>query len=223
MAKILVVDDDRTLSGMIVSWLKFENHKIDLAGTVVDAMHFLDQYEYDVVILDWQLPDGSGLELLNEFRRRGGKTPVLMLTGRSKLEHKEAGFDAGADDYLTKPFHIKELAMRVKALLKRSPELKEEVLHVGDIVLDTKKREVTVCGESVELFPQEFDLLEVLMRHPDQVVRYEIVINHVWQSDAGVSPEALRTLIARLRKKLNVGGTASMIETVHGVGHKLRP
>lgn len=222
MAKILIVEDDRTLCGTIESWLKADNHRIDVAFTFGDGEHFLDVYRYDAVILDVALPDGSGLDLLTRFRKKGGKTPVLMLTGRSKLEHKEEGFGAGADDYLTKPFNIKEMGLRVTALLRRG-EPPDDALLFGDICLDGKKREVTKAGALLDLYPQEFDLLEFLMKHPDEVVRSQVVISHVWGSDAAdVTQEALRTLVARVRKKLGETGDKSVIETVHGIGLRLR-
>lgn len=217
MAKILIVDDDHTLCGMIEEWLKHEKHKVDLAYNAADAWHFMELYEYDAIILDISLPDGSGIDLLNRFRKNGGKTSVLMLTGRTALEHKEEGFDAGADDYLTKPFHIKELILRVRALLKRGPELRDEIQKAGGITLDAKKREVTVHGVKVDFFNQEFDLLEYLMQNPNQVVRTEALISRVWQSDEGVSPEMVRSLIARVRKKIG----KDSIDTIYGVGYKL--
>lgn len=216
MSKILVVDDDRTLCGTVESWLKYEQHNVDLAHTYADAAQFLKTYTYDAIILDILLPDGNGVDLLAQFRRHKGNTRVLMLTGRGELEHKEAGYDAGADDYLTKPFHMKELSFRLRALLRRSADLRDDILSAGDLVLNSQKREVTIGGERIELFRQEFVLLEYFMLHPGQAIPIDVLINQVWRSDAGVSPDALRTLVARLRKKIGI----NVIETVHGVGYK---
>ncbi|HEY9715030.1 MAG TPA: response regulator transcription factor [Chroococcales cyanobacterium] len=221
MSKILVIDDDQGLCLLIESWLKTEGYKVDVANNIADGRHFLKEFDYDVIVLDITLTDGSGIGLLEEYRKTGGNTPVVMLTGRSLIEQKEEGFQAGADDYLTKPFHMKELSLRVRALLKRSAQQYLEVLEAGNVRLNPETHEVSVSGVAMELFPQEFSMLELLMRNKDKVVRAETLINRVWPSDSAVAPETVRSSLARLRKKMTQSGTTASIETVHSIGYRI--
>lgn len=186
-----------------------------------EALHRLKVSEYDLVILDWTLPKLAGVEVLKEHRRLGGQTPVLMLTGKDKISDKEEGFDAGADDYLTKPFHGKELTVRIKALLRRPPNLVKDVLRVGELVLEKENFSVRRGESEIRLLPKEFALLEFLMRHPNQVFSAEALLERVWVSESESTVEAVTTCIKRLRRKLESDGTPSPIATVHGVGYKL--
>ena len=182
----------------------------------------METYTYDAIVLDWGLPDGTGLDLISTYRTGGGAAPILMLTGRSQTSDKEEGLDGGADDYLTKPFQLRELTARLRALMRRPSVLVNEVLRGGNLELDVLKHELWKDGEPVKLFPQEFALLETLMRKPGVVHTTESLINHVWKSEAGASGETVRTSVLRLRRKIDTTGEPSWIENVHGVGYKFR-
>lgn len=221
MAKILVVEDDLGLSRMVRDWLTFEHHLVETADNGRDGLDKLSFYEYDVVVLDWELPEMTGVEIIREFRSRGGTTPVLMLTGKGSVSDKELSFDAGADDYLTKPFHMKELSMRLRALLRRSSGFTGDALTFRDLMLEPSKHRVTRDGKDVQLLPKEFSLLEFFMRHPNQVFSAEALLSRVWASETDTTVDAVSTCIKRLRKKVDVEGRTSVIKTVHGVGYKL--
>ncbi|HEY9784503.1 MAG TPA: response regulator transcription factor [Candidatus Obscuribacterales bacterium] len=221
MAKILIVEDDQVLADLAREWLGFEHHTVDVVGDGTEGLDRVKHYEYDLIVLDWQLPGISGLEILREFRASGGTAPVLMLTGRGTVSDKETGLDSGADDYLTKPFHAKELCARVRALLRRQRGYLGNVVQVGDLVLDRMSYKVTRGGEEVKLVPKEFALLEFLMRNPNRVFSPEHLLNSVWPTESDATVDALTTCIKRLRKKIDVEDKPSIIQTVYGVGYKL--
>lgn len=221
MGKILVVDDDHSLVANVTEWLKFEHHSVEAAYKGEEALEKLLVFDYDLVILDWDLPELSGLQICKQFRAKGKMTPVLMLTGKTSVIDKESGLDAGADDYLTKPFHPKELGARVRALLRRPVVISTALLKKGPIVLDTVKRKVTRNDEDIALQPMEFTLLEFLMRHPDQLFSTDALLRRCWPDDSEISPDAIYTCIRRLRKKLDVDGETSVVRTVHSVGYVL--
>lgn len=222
MAKILLVEDDMGLSRMVRDWLTFEHHLVETADNGRDGLDKLQFYQYDLVILDWELPEMTGIEICKEFRSRGGTTPVLMLTGKGTIGDKESGFEAGADDYLTKPFHMKELSMRLKALLRRGgTALQGDTLKFRDLALEPASHRVTREGKDLQLLPKEFALLEFLMRHPNQVFSAEALLSRVWASETDTTVDAVSTCIKRLRKKIDQEGQSSIIKTVHGVGYKL--
>jgi DNA-binding response OmpR family regulator len=223
MAKILIVDDDRSLNGVIEEWLASQNHTVECLFEAAEAREYLRAFSYDVIILDWDLPDGTGVEVLTDFRRAGGQTPVLMLTGKRMIEDKEKGLDSGADDYLTKPFDLKELSARLRALLRRlEGNLTDNILVAGHIKLNPEKKEVTSSGRSLKLFKRDFALLEYLMRHPNKVFGSQALLNNVWSADRDVGDETVRQSVRRLRKEIDLEGEPSFIENVHGVGYKLR-
>ncbi len=223
MAKLLLVEDDAELRGMVEDWLKHEHYSVEIASDGHDAWERLAIYSFDLVILDWQLPGLSGLEVLRQFRQSGGKTPVLMLTGQKTIEQKETGLDSGADDYLTKPFHMKELSARVRALLRRSSAAPSNVLTAGEITLDPTTYTVTRAGQEVYLQKREFALLEFLMRNPNRVFTPDALLDRVWQSETDATEAALRSCMKRLRQKIDVEGEEPLIRTIHGVGYKLQP
>jgi len=224
MAKVLVVEDDVALQRMISDWLALEHYNLELAVDGNEAIEKLKFYQYDVVILDWQLPGMSGIDVIREYRSGGGKTPVLMLTGKSSIPDKEQGFDSGVDDYLTKPFHMKELSARLRALLRRPSTLVTEVLEFGGLRMDRRTHVVVLNDKEVDLKPTEYALLEFLMRHPDEVFSSEALLQRVWNMDSETTSDAVRTSIKRLRKKLDESDNEddSIIENVRRIGYRLR-
>ncbi len=221
MAKILLVEDEPDLSELIREWLKADKHVVEVVSSGEDAIDRLKFYKYDVVILDWILTGKSGLQVCQEYRATGGTTPILFLTAKKMIDEKEAGLDAGSDDYLTKPFEMKELSARLRALLRRPQVFSGSNLKVGGLDLDTSTRKVFYHGEELSLLPKEFALLEFLMKHQNKVFSSEALIERVWNSESDASPEVIRTYIKRLRKRLDIEGKPSLLQTVHGVGYKL--
>lgn len=224
MAKILIVEDDRALSELIVDWLTGEKHVPEPVYEGTEGRERLKFYKYDAVILDWELPGVSGPQICQEFRDAGGHTPIIMLTGKKELVDKTTGLDAGADDYLTKPFHMEELSARLRALLRRgATEMSRTVLTAGHVSLDTISRKVVSNGKELNLQPKEYSLLEFLLRHPNQPFSAETLLDRVWSSESDASPDTVRLQIMRLRNKIDVDGKESMIRTIHRVGYILVP
>jgi DNA-binding response OmpR family regulator len=221
MARILVVDDDKNQLENVEDWLLHEHHTVETAASAEEAEELLKAYIYDLLIFDWSMPRMSGVELLKRFRASGGVTPVMMLTGKEGLEDKEQGLDAGADDYLTKPFHLKELSARVRALLRRPKETLGNVLRAGDIEMDTATYRTTRAGKPIELLPKEYAVLQFLMRHPNQVFDAQAILDRVWNSEQQVGPETVKTTILRLRKKIDEDRAESIIKSTRGIGYKI--
>jgi two-component system, OmpR family, response regulator len=221
MAKILLVEDDLVNAGLVRDYLKHEQHTVDEAHDVSEAKGYLTSYQYDLLVLDWLLPDGTGIEVLQQYRESGGLAPVIMLTGKGQLSDKEAGLDAGADDYLTKPFEVRELSARIRALLRRNPLAQSNLLRCGNITLDVKKARLTRDDEEIKLLPTEYALLEFLMRNQERVFSPGALLLHVWKSDSDATENGVRTYVARLRQKIDTEGNPSLIKTVHGLGYKL--
>ena len=222
MSKILLVEDELDLSNQIRDWLTRDHHMVEVADNGETAYHQLRVSKYDVIILDWQLPGLSGLDICKKYRALGGRSPVLMLTARSTVDDKEAGLDAGADDYLCKPFHLKELSARVRALIRRSSGGQAaNVLQLKDIALDPSARRVSKGLAEIRLEPKEFALLEFFLRNRNIVFSADALLDRVWESDTSVSPDSVRTYIKALRKKLDVASEPSIITTVHGLGYRL--
>lgn len=220
MAKVLLVEDDRNLLNTIATWLKMESYLVETAENGDDAVDLLRAYSYDVIILDIELPRLSGLEVCKQFRAMGGSSAVLMLTNKSTIVDKETGFGVGADDYLTKPFHLKELSARLKALLRRSQTLLPDVLRAGTLELDPRSRKLSREGNEIHLPKMEFALLEFFMRYPGQVFSGEALLERVWTSESERSSDTIRSCIKKLRNKIDVDGEPSLIKNVHGVGYK---
>ena len=185
-----------------------------------EAMTALRVHRYDVVVLDWQLPGSTGQDICRAFRQNGGNTPILMLTGMDSVDDKEMGFDNGVDDYLTKPFHLKELSARIRALLKRR-ELYSATLAAGDIEIHIDSRSVHKRGQQIKLMPKEFALLEFLMRNKGRVFSADELLRCVWSSDSTAGTEALRQCLRRLREKIDDDGKPSLIENVSRRGYMI--
>lgn len=221
MAKIVVVEDDKDLVNLIKGILSVERHMIDSVYNGHEALAIMNMHPYDLVILDWMLPGKPGTEICKEYRARGGAAPILMLTAKNTIEDKEQGLDAGADDYLTKPFHPKELSARVRALLRRPQAVVAKTLKAADIELDPNLVKVFKSQKEIHLLPKEFALLELFMRYPTQVFSADALLDRVWNSDSSASLDTVRTYIKTLRKKVDSDSKNSLIRTVHGVGYSL--
>jgi len=218
---LLLVEDDLRLGDLVARLLGGEHHVVERAATGQAALELADAPGLDAVILDIGLPDMSGLDVARRLRSGGSEVPILMLTARDTIADRVAGLDAGADDYLVKPFAIEELAARVRALGRRGRVAPSaSALTAGPIVLDEAGRMVTVDGLRVDLSPREHALLECLLRHQGQVLTRDQLLDHAWPYDAEVVPSIVDTYIYFLRRKLGPAGGAC-IETVRGVGYRI--
>jgi two-component system, OmpR family, response regulator MprA len=221
--KILVVDDERAVRESLRRALELEGYEIELAADGNEALYRLEVTEEpDAVILDVLMPGVDGLEVCRRLRGAGSKLPVLMLTARTEVEDRVAGLDAGADDYVTKPFALEELLARVRALLRRTGDTDGEVVRFADLELDPATREVNRGGRPIELTRTEFSLLELFMRNPRQVLTRTIIFERVWGYDFGYASNSLDVYIGYLRRKTEADGEPRLIQTVRGVGYALR-
>jgi two-component system response regulator MprA len=223
--KILVVDDERAVRESLRRALELEGYEIELAGDGTEALATIGSNEpqADAVILDVLMPGVDGLEVCRRLRATGNRVPVLMLTARDEIENRVAGLDAGADDYVTKPFALEELLARVRALLRRTADTDGgEVLSFADLQLDLGTREVRRGGRLIELTRTEFALLELFLRNPRQVLTRSIIFERVWGYDFGFASNSLDVYIGYLRRKTEAGGEPRVIHTVRGVGYALR-
>ncbi len=221
MAKILVAEDDAEAAEIIQQLLEVEKHSVELAYDGEAALFRLTNYFYELAIIDWEMPKLSGPSLIERFRRAGGKIPILMLTGKQQVDELESGLDSGADDYLTKPYRGRELLARVRALLRRAPEVTSNVLSCRHVSLDLVANQCFSGGEEVKLLPTEFALLEFFLRHREGVFSVEALLERVWNAESDATDMAVRTAVSRLRKKLEKPDEKPLIETVHGFGYRL--
>jgi two-component system, OmpR family, response regulator MprA len=223
--KILVVDDERAVRESLRRALELEGYEIELAEGGSEALATLgrDEPQPDAVILDVLMPGVDGLEVCRRLRATGNHVPVLMLTARDEVENRVAGLDAGADDYVTKPFALEELLARIRALLRRTADGDGgEVLSFADVTLDLGTREVRRDGRLIELTRTEFALLELFLRNPRQVLTRSIIFERVWGYDFGFASNSLDVYIGYLRRKTEAAGEPRLIHTVRGVGYALR-
>ncbi|MCO5109159.1 MAG: response regulator transcription factor [Burkholderiaceae bacterium] len=215
--RILVVEDEPTLRAQLADALRAAGYAVDCADNGVDARHLGETEPYDAVVLDLGLPRIDGVTVLKSWRATGRAMPVLVLTARDSWHEKVAGIDAGADDYLTKPFHMEELLARLRALLRRAGGHSSADLRCGPLVLDTRSGRVTVDGRLLPLTGHEYRVLAYLVHHCDQVVSRSDLIEHIYEQDFDRDSNTVEVFIARLRKKLPPG----TIETVRGLGYRL--
>ena len=222
--KILVVDDERAVRESLRRALELEGYEIELAADGSEALYRLEgSEEPDAMILDVLMPGVDGLEVCRRLRGSGSKLPVLMLTARTQVEDRVAGLDAGADDYVTKPFALEELLARVRALLRRTGDEDDgEVLRFADLELDPGTREVRRGDRPIELTRTEFSLLELFLRNPRQVLTRSVIFERVWGYDFGFGSNSLDVYIGYLRRKTEAAGEPRLIHTVRGVGYALR-
>jgi DNA-binding response OmpR family regulator len=220
MPKILVVEDDASMAKVILDLLQLERYQVDHASTGQQAEDYLNSFEYDLLVLDRQLPGASGVEICRNYRKKSSG-PVLMLTGMNAVIDKVEALDAGADDYLTKPFDARELVARVKALLRRASNFSDGAAQIQDIKVNFASRIVSKGDKELSLTPKEFDLLEYFIKHKNQVVSPDTLLKKLWHSDSDASPHAVYTCMNRLRKNLNPEDKEAIIKTVRGVGYRL--
>jgi two-component system, OmpR family, response regulator MprA len=219
--RILVVDDEPAVRAALERALALERYEIDLAADGVEALDRMARSPPDAVVLDVAMPGLDGLQVCRRMRAAGDRTPVLMLTARDAIDDRVEGLDAGADDYLVKPFALRELQARLRALLRRADHGAEPLRH-GDLVLDPVAHEVWRGERRVELSRTEFTLLELLMRHPRQVLTRGQIFEAVWGYDLGATSNALGVYIGYLRRKTEAGGEPRLLQTVRGIGYVLR-
>src|SRR5947209_13488881 len=224
MARVLVVDDEPAVRRALERALKLESYDVALAEDGEEALDVLARQPADAVVLDVMMPRLDGLEVCRRMRRAGDRTPILMLTARDAVDDRVSGLDAGADDYLVKPFALRELQARVRALLRRSGEEpgEAEILRYGDLALDPVAHEVRRGERLIELSKTEFLLLELFLRHPRQVLTRSTIFENVWGYDFGPTSNALGVYMGYLRRKTEAGGEPRLLHTVRGVGYVLR-
>jgi two-component system, OmpR family, response regulator MprA len=221
--RVLVVDDEPAVREALRRALELEGYSVELAGDGAEALRVIGAIEPDMVVLDVLMPEVDGLAACRRLREEGSRIPVLMLTARAGVGDRVDGLDAGADDYLVKPFALEELLARIRALLRRGGhERGEEPLRFGDILLDPGTREVMRGGREIELTRTEFNLLELFLRNPRQVLTRSLIFERVWGYDFGPTSNALDVYIGYLRRKTEAGAEPRVIQTVRGVGYALR-
>lgn len=219
--RILVVEDETKLVEILVRALSAEGFALDAAASVAEATELCDLYPYDLVILDLGLPDGSGTSFLRRLRHGKSEVPVLVLTARSGIDAKVENFDAGADDYLTKPFALAELVIRVRALLRRSPAITDAVLRAADLELDRLSHRVRRAGQLIELSPKEYSLLEYLMLNAGRVLSRSMIIEKVWDQSFEGFTNIVDVYVRQLRRKIDEGFEPKLIRTARGFGYSL--
>ena len=220
MAKILIVEDDLLFSSTLKDFLASQNHVVEAVHDGTLGLQYLQTYKYDLVILDWNLPGQSGPEILSHFKSQKDRSPVLILTARAQLEDKLRSFEVGADDYMTKPVTLQELAARVRALLRRSSTSPEKTLQYKDIAFQPASGRAMRGQRVIELTRKEAELLTALMQQPGEYLTSEALLERLW--DGAGSRAGLANCLKRLRQQLNQDGEPDLIETVQGCGYRLK-
>jgi DNA-binding response OmpR family regulator len=219
--RILVVEDERKVAEMVARGLKAERYAVDVASAGDVGWTMVNTYQYDLILLDLMLPGLGGLELLKRIRQRDAAVPVLMLTARDATASKVENFEAGADDYLTKPFAFAELLVRIKALLRRGPVAQSSVARVGDLELDRLTQQVRRAGQRIELTPREYSLLEYLATQPGRAFSRTMIVEHVWDQSFEGLTNIVDVYVRHLRSKVDDPFPTKLIKTVRGVGYGL--
>jgi two-component system copper resistance phosphate regulon response regulator CusR len=221
--RILVVEDEPAAAGVLAKGLREHAYAVDVAPDAAAALEQVATADYDILILDVRLPGMSGLELCARLRAEGTAVPILMLTARGGPDQRVEGLDAGADDYLAKPYHFPELLARVRALLRRGPALASSVLTADDLAVDTRARRVTRAGRDVQLTAKEYTLLEYLARRQGEVVSRSDIAEHVWDDTYDPMSNLIEVYIQRLRRKIDDGFAVKLLHTRRGAGYVLQP
>jgi len=219
--RLLLVEDERKVSDLVARALRAESYAVDVAEDGQRGWELVQSYQYDLIILDLMLPQLPGEELLRRIRRTNPSVPILVLTARAATQDKVNNFEAGADDYLTKPFAFAELVMRVKALLRRGPITRSSVLRVGDLEVDRFTQQVRRAGRRIELTPKEYALLEYLAANPGRVFSRTMIIEHVWDQSFEGLTNIVDVYVRHLRSKVDDPFPVKLIRTVRGVGYGL--
>ena len=221
--RILVVEDEYRIANSIRKGLEQEHYIVDVSYTGKEGFDLASTEDYDLVILDLMLPEMSGMEICRQMRKKQIHTPILMLTAKGQIQDRVEGLDAGADDYLTKPFSFEELLARVRALVRRPKRIAGTILTVSDLSLDTKSYQVKRANKSIRLSSKEFLLLEYLMRHTEQILTKRRIIDHVWNYDADILSNTVEVYIGNLRNKIDRPFKESklLIHTIRGFGYKV--
>jgi two-component system OmpR family response regulator len=221
--RILVVEDEPKMAGLLKRGLEQEGYSVDACLDGVDGLHQATETDYDAVVLDVMLPELDGVEVCRRMRERGRWAPVLMLTAREGVSDRVTGLDAGADDYLVKPFSFEELIARVRALLRRGAQERPAVLSAGPVRLNPATRRVERSGEPVVLSPKEYSLLEYFMRHPNEVLSRTRILEHVWDVNYDGGSNVVDVYVGYLRKKIDAPFRSKLLRTVRGAGYLLDP
>lgn len=219
--RILIIEDDEAILKVLRRALVYEGYQVDTALDGETGLILARDYHPDLVVIDWMLPGMDGLEVCQRLRATG-KIPIMMLTAKDTVQDRVQGLDAGADDYVVKPFDLEELTARIRALMRRTLPDRSVVLTFGDLTLDTSTRQATRKGRVISLTAKEYDLLELFMRHPRQVLTREMIFERVWGYDFGGESNVLDVYIRYLRQKLETEGETRLIHTARGVGYVLR-
>lgn len=223
MARILLVEDDAVFADMLVDVLQREQHVVDwVAHGTSGSEKIICKNSYDLALLDWELPGAAGIDICMQARKQGVTMPIMIMTARTPLTDAEQGLDAGADDYLKKPFSMRELCARVSALLKRPATFNNCQLSCRNVILNLNTGEVLKAGKTVKLMPIDYALLEFFMRNQGQVFSVEQLLDHVWHADADPGPDAVLSSIKRLRCQLDGERDDSLIRTIYGFGFMLQ-
>lgn len=219
--KILVIEDEKRITSFIRKGLQYEGYTVDVAYDGVTGWQKAQDENLDLVVLDIMLPEMDGISLCSQMRDKGLHTPVIMLTAKDSVDDRVRGLDAGADDYLVKPFSFKELLARIRSLLRRGDSTKQVMLKVGDLVVDPASREIKRGERLIELSRKEYSLLEYLIRNQNQVLTRTMIAEHVWDYDFDSFTNTIDVYIRYLRKKIDDGENRKLIRTVRGVGYKI--
>jgi two-component system response regulator MprA len=219
--RILIIEDDEAILKILRRVLAYEGYQVDIAAEGKTGLSMAREFHPDLVILDWMLPGMDGLEVCRHLREMG-RTPILMLTAKDTIQDRVQGLDAGADDYVVKPFELDELLARIRALLRRTQPERAQVLSFMDLTLDTNTRQASRKGRIISLTAKEYELLELFLRHPRQVLTREMIFDRVWGYDFGGESNVLDVYIRYLRQKLEEAGELRLLHTARGVGYVLR-
>jgi DNA-binding response OmpR family regulator len=219
--RLLIVEDEADLAKPLKEGLEYQKYAVDLAFDGEEGERLARENSYDVIVLDIMLPKKDGVSITKTLRQDGIATPILMLTAKGTVEDKTVGLDAGADDYLPKPFAFGELSARIRALLRRTNQEKKPVLTVADLTLDPATHEVSRSSKKIDLVKKDFQLLEYLMRNAERVLTRAEIEEHVWDRNAELWSDVIRSHVKTLRAKVDRGFKQKLIRTVHGVGYKI--
>jgi two-component system response regulator PhoP len=219
--RVLLIEDDQRLLDNLTTHLREAGYAVDASTDGIEGLYLGEEFPIDLAIIDLGLPEMPGLEVIRELRSRGRDFPILVLTARSEWQDKVAGLEAGADDYLTKPFHVEELMARVNALMRRSGGHARPRIQMGPVTVDLSSQRVYLNGEEIELTTFEYKVLNYLVMHPGEVVTKTALSEHIYEEDADRDSNVIEVFIGRLRRKIDPDGTLNPIETLRGRGYRL--